>query len=150
MSNHETNLEGRNKVEAELRKRGASVESKSIGALKIRLFATDAGRRRTVELHVRAKTKGCWHAKIDEAQPISVPPDPQHARNFSVFVDLGAAPRYWIVPHSWLGVDIHKAHQEYLRKHGGHRAQNDGSNHHAIQESRLAEWENRWDVLGIF
>jgi hypothetical protein len=149
MSNHELNREARCKVEAELLNRGASVESKSLGPLKVRLFATDAARRRTVELHVRARRKGSWHATTDEAKPITTTPDPQHVRNFSVFVDLGAAPRYWIVPDWWLGEDIHKAHQEYLRKHGGHRAQNDDSNHHSIQESRLAEWENRWEILGI-
>ena len=50
MSNHELNREARCKVEAELLNRGASVESKSLGPLKVRLFATDAARRRTVEL----------------------------------------------------------------------------------------------------
>jgi hypothetical protein len=67
-----------------------------------------------------------------------------------VFVDLGGAPRYWIVPDGWIRNDIHEAHQQYLNKHGGHRAQNDDSNHHSINESRLEHWHNKWDILGIF
>jgi hypothetical protein len=67
-----------------------------------------------------------------------------------VFVDLGGAPRYWIVPDRWIRNDIHEAHQQYLNKHGGHRAENHSSKHHAIDESRLENWQNKWDILGIF
>jgi hypothetical protein len=71
-------------------------------------------------------------------------------RNFWVFVDFGGEPRYWIVPEWWMRNDIHEAHQRYLQKHGGHRARNDESNHHSIEESRLERWKNKWDVLNIF
>ena len=50
----------------------------------------------------------------------------------------------------WIRHDIHEAHQQYLNKHGGHRAKNDDSNHHSINESRLENWHNTWDILGIF
>jgi len=45
--------------------------------------------------------------------------------------------------------DIHTAHSKYLKGFGGHRAKNDASTHHAIQVSRVVEWKDRWDVLGI-
>ena len=35
----------------------------------------------------------------------------------------------------------------YLRKHGGKRARNPDSTHHAIDESRLREWQGRWEIL---
>jgi len=148
MNNQELNCEARRKVKAELKNRGAFVEEKQFGRLK-KVLATDAARRRTVELRIRAKRKDGWQAKTDEAKEVTAPPDPQCVKEFSVFVDLAGTPRYWIVPDWWLGDDIHKAHQNYLQKHGGHRAQNDGSNHHSIKESRLAEWENKWDILDI-
>lgn len=46
--------------------------------------------------------------------------------------------------------DIHSAHQDYLAKRGGHRAKNDGSTHHSIPVSRVAQWKGRWDELRIF
>lgn len=45
--------------------------------------------------------------------------------------------------------DIHAAHNKYLKEFGGHRAKNDASTHHAISVSRVAEWKDRWEVLGI-
>jgi hypothetical protein len=59
----------------------------------------------------------------------------EDVRNFWVFVDFGGEPRYWIVPEWWIRSDIHEAHQQYLQKHGGHRAENDDSNHHSIEEA---------------
>lgn len=69
-----------------------------------------------------------------------------------MLVDLGdtnTSPRYWIIPAWWMRDDIHQAHQAYLSKHGGQRASNPASTHHAIDENRLKEWLGRWDVLGI-
>jgi len=109
------------------------------------LHATNSSLSRTVELQVNSKQKGNWHTTTDETEPSDRPLD-----FFWVFVDLGGTPRYWIVPDGWIRHDIHEAHQQYLNKHGGHRAQNDASNHHAINESRLENWHNTWDILGIF
>jgi hypothetical protein len=67
-----------------------------------------------------------------------------------VFVYFGDAPRYWIVPDWWIRNDIHHAHQEFLQEHGGHRPENDDSKHHSIEERRLQQWQDRWDILGIF
>ncbi len=72
---------------------------------------------------------------------------------FWVFVDLGdtnTSPRYWIVPEWWIKDDIYKAHQAYLSKHGGIRARNPDSTHHSIDDRRLEQRKDRWDILGIF
>jgi hypothetical protein len=81
------------------------------------------------------------------------PANPLDVVKFWVFVDLGepnVVPRYWIVPDWWIRNNIYKAHQEYLSKHGGRRARNPDSKHHAIEEKRLSEWQGKWDILGIF
>ncbi len=36
-----------------------------------------------------------------------------------------------------------------LQSHGGMRARNPDSPHHAIDEGRFDQWQGRWDVLGI-
>ena len=149
MNSHELNREGRRNVEAELLRRGAaSVTSR--GTRKIHLHATNSNHSRTVELQVKTKRKGNWHTRTDEAKPTDTPLDLEDVRNFWAFVDLGDAPRYWIVLDWWIRNDIHEAHQQYLNKHGGHRAKNDDSNHHSIDESRLENWQNKWEILGIF
>jgi hypothetical protein len=70
-----------------------------------------------------------------------------------VFVDLGYTntyPRYWIMPEWWIKDNIYKTHQAYLNKHSGIRPANPDSTHHSIDESRLEQWKDRWDILGIF
>jgi hypothetical protein len=72
---------------------------------------------------------------------------------FWVFVDLGdldTVPRYWVVPDWWIRNDIYKTHKAYLDRHGGKRARNPESKHHAIDERRLKDWPARWDILGLF
>jgi hypothetical protein len=46
--------------------------------------------------------------------------------------------------------DIYTAHQKYLDKRNGHRAKNDDSTHHSIEEKRLEQWQDRWEILNIF
>jgi hypothetical protein len=78
---------------------------------------------------------------------------PADETNFWVFVDLGdldASPRYWVVPDWWIRDNIYKTHKTYLDSHGGKRARNPDSTHHSINESRLEEWQEQWDILGIF
>jgi hypothetical protein len=140
MKSHELNREGRRRVEAELLKRGAvSVTSTSRGTRRIHLLATNSSGSRTVELKVKTKQKGTWQTTIDEAKPANTPISLENTQNFWVFVDFGEEARYWIVPESWIRNDIHEAHQQYLKRHGGHRAENDDSNHHSIEESRRGE-----------
>jgi hypothetical protein len=149
MNSHEVSQKGIRNVEAELLKRGAA----SVTPCRTRkslLHAADSSRSRTVELRVKTKRKGNWHTTIDEAEPAIRPPGSDEARNFWIFVDIGGAPRYWIVPDWWIRSDIHEAHRQYLSKHGGQRPENDFSNHHAINESRLENWQDKWEILGIF
>src|SRR6266700_4706365 len=146
MKSHELNREGRRKVEAELLRRGAgSVTSTARGTRRIFLLATNSTGSRTVELRIKTKRKGSWQTTIDEAKPGNTAVNLADTRNFWVFVDFGGEPRYWIVPDWWIRNDIHDAHQRYVQKHGGHRARNDESNHHSIEESRLERWQNKWD-----
>ena len=104
---------------------------------------------------------GCWdparfvqHKALrrQAGQRRKAPAAPTDEITFWVFVDLGgpdAAPRYWIVPDWWIRNDIAEAHQAYLDRHGGRRARNPDSTHHAIDEKRLADWQGKWDILGI-
>ena len=151
MNNHELNREGRQKVEAELLKRGAAtVTTTSRGRRRTYLLATNSNHTRTVELRIKARRKGSWHATTDDAKPAARPPRSEDIKSYWVLVHFSDAPRYWIVPDWWIRNDIHHAHQQYLQKHGGHRAENDDTNHHSIEERRLQQWQDRWDVLGIF
>ena len=149
MGNFEVNQEGRRKVEAELLKRGAG----SVIFIKSRkslLRATNSDHSRTVELRVKTKRKGNWHTTSNEAKKAEKELDFKDVTDFWVFVDMGDVPRYWIVPDWWIRNDINQTHEQYLNKHGGHRPQNDKSNHHSIEESRLGDWQNNWEILGIF
>ena len=151
MNSHELNLEGRKRIEAELLKRGAaSVTQTSRGGRRVYLLATNSNHSRTVELRIKTKQKGSWHATTDDATPTEAPPKPMDVKSYWVFVDFSSEPRYWIVPDWRIRNDIHNAHQKYLQKHGGHRAKNDDSNHHSIEESRLEQWQDNWEILDIF
>jgi len=84
---------------------------------------------------------------------MDAPAQPLEVTTFWIFVDVGqqhTAPRYWIVPQWWIRNDIARAHQAYLDRHGGRRPSNPQSTHHAIEEHRVAQWEDRWDILEIF
>jgi hypothetical protein len=151
MNSHELNHEGRKRVEDELLRRGAaSVVSTTYGTHRTYLIATHPNNSRTVELRIKTKQKGRWHTTIEEAQPTHTLPNFTEERSYWVFMDLNEPTRYWIVPDGWIRNDIYQAHQKYLQKHSGHRAKNDNSNHHAIEESRLQPWKDRWEILNIF
>ncbi len=138
-------------VVAELNKRGAFAVPFAGNMPKIDIIACSNDERRTVYLQVKTRRGGkTWHSSIVGCQPMSPKADEHH---FWVFVDLGAinaCPHYWIVPEWWIKDDIYRTHQAYLSKHGGIRPGNPDSTHHAIQESRLEQWKDRWDILGIF
>jgi hypothetical protein len=46
-------------------------------------------------------------------------------------------------------LDIHRAHEAFLAEHGGTRPLNPKSTHHGIGTERVAEWRDRWDLLGL-
>lgn len=103
----------------------------------------------TVAIQVKTKRSGAWQTTLREWTPRV--PDVADTR-FWVFVDLhkSEAPSdYFIVPEKWIQNDIEHAHGEYLERHGGQRARTPTSKHHAIRPSRIKEWQDHWDLLGI-
>jgi hypothetical protein len=139
-------------VVAELNKRGAYAVTFAGNMPKIDVMACNHDQTRTIHIQVKTKRGGrTWHSSITGSAPTTPPDNPEI--HFWVFVDLGgrdSPPQYWIVPDWWIRNDIYQAHKSYLDRHGGQRARNPNSTHHAIDETRLAEWRNRWGILGIF
>jgi hypothetical protein len=113
------------------------------------LHATSADRRRTVEIKVKTKRAGTWQPSLREAEP---QPAATENDRFWIFVDLSkpkVRPGFFVVPEPWIQRDIREVHQAYLARHGGSRAVTPDSQHHAVREDRIAEWKERWDVLGL-
>jgi hypothetical protein len=142
---------GEHFVVAELNKRGAFAVSFAGNMPKTDLIACNQDESRTIHIQVKTKRGGrTWHSSIVGSKPMNPPAD---ETNFWVFVGLGdldAFPRYWVVPDWWIRDNIYRTHQTYLDSHGGKRPRTQDSTHHAINESRLEEWKERWDILGIF
>lgn len=149
MHNQEINKLARQKVENELLKRGASSVTSKKGR-RVVLYATSADNNRSIEIYVKAKQKGNWHTRTNEAVPSNNCDCIKDFYKFWIFVELNANPRFWIVPDPWIRNDIYAAHKKYLEKHGGQRPKNDASNHHSIDEMRIQQWLNKWDILRIF
>ncbi len=137
-------------VAAELHKRGAFAAPFAGDMPEIDLIACNPDRSRTVHVQVKTKRGGSkWQGSIEGCGPMR---RRRNETNFWVFVSLGKtgeSPRYWIVPDWWMRNDIHRAHQAYLKCHGGTRPGNPNSKHHSIEESRLEQWRDRWDIMGI-
>ena len=142
---------GEHYVAAELHRRGAYAVTFSGNMPAIDILASDVDRSRTVSIQVKTKTAGTWHTSIRRGRPREEEPD---ATEFWVFVDIGrdpdTRPSFYIVPAWWVENSIHVEHAAYLARHGGTRARNPDSTHHAVPASRLEQWRERWDVLGIF
>lgn len=138
-------------VAAELNKRRAFAVTFAGNMPKIDLIACNHDQSRTVHIQVKTKRGGStWHSSTVGSQSLKPPED---ETNFWVFVDLGdlnASPRYWVLPDWWIRDNIYRIHKTYLDSHGGKRPGNPDSTHHSIDESRLGEWQDRWDILGIF
>lgn len=137
-------------VAAELLRRGAYAVTFAGNMPEIDLLASDVEQTRTVAIQVKTRRSGDWQTGLKEwrrrAPEIS-------ALRFWVFVDLtriGSLPAYYVVPEDWIQRDIDEHHAAYLARHGGKRAATPGSRHHAIRRSRIAQWQDRWDQLGIF
>ena len=141
-------------VVAELNKRGAYAVTFAGNMPKIDVMACNQDQSRTIHIQVKTKRGGrSWHASIVGSKLMEPPGTPLDGTDFWVFVDLGdldTSPRYWVVPDWWIRNDIYKTHKAYLDRHGGKRARNPDSKHHAIDERRLKEWQARWDILGLF
>lgn len=100
---------------------------------------------RNIQVRIKARTSGTWQATVGSGQQLG---GGSGVQTFWVFVDLGAAPvAFYVAPDAWVRRDIRKAHEAYLAKWGGRRAQNNDSKHHAIALPRIVEWRDRWDQL---
>lgn len=140
-------------VAAELNRRKAYAVTFTGSMPHIDILACNQDQSRTVQIQVKTKRKGDWHTSIREGELTESPADPKDETVYWIFVDLGELndpPKYWIVPGWWMRDDIYKAHQAYLERHGGKRARNPDSTHHSVNEKRLMQWRDRWDVIGIF
>lgn len=146
-TNHQVSLDGIEAVISELRKLGLDPEVSGGRKKFVRVSSTDNSR--TISIKVKTiRDDWNWQTDIGEAE------DEQQSNEnrFWIFVNLkrySAPVQFWIVPDFWLRNDIKAAHQEYLDRHNGHRAQNDTSTHHSINEARISEWKDKWDILDI-
>jgi len=145
---------GEHFVVAELNKRGAHAVNFAGNMPKIDLMACNQDQSRTVHIQVKTKRGGrTWHASVRDGKPMIPPSTSLSETVFWIFVSLGdidAAPRYWVVPDWWIRNDIYRTDKAYLDRHGGTRARNPDSTHHAIDENRLSEWQGQWKILGVF
>jgi hypothetical protein len=135
-------------VAAELTRRGA----RDVGSTKhgrrteVRATGPDG---RILEIRVKTGRVGTWQPKLGEAEPH---PDDDQSHRFWIFVDLTkrrSRPTYYVVPEPWIQSDIRETHREYIARHGGQRARTPGSDHHSVDEGRIHEWEERWEILGL-
>ncbi len=139
---------GEHYVAAEIHRRGGYAVTFSGNMKGIDLLASDADHARKISIQVKTRTSGSWHANIvRDAHPREENPTEE---KFWIFVDLGPEhPDFYIAPAWWVENDIHEHHAAYLKKHGGKRAVNNASQHHAIHVGRLVDYRDRWDLLGI-
>jgi hypothetical protein len=145
-TNMQTNERGLACVVQEITKRGGQAQTVREGR-QIQVRAHGLDRRREISIQVKARTSGDWQTSTDrgaEAQPESAP------TRFWILVDLqDDVPDFYVMPEWWIRNNIYDTHRAYIEAHGGHRVMNDESTHHRIETTRVAQWRDRWDVLGI-
>jgi hypothetical protein len=135
---------GEDELKSELRRRGANHWTE-IQVGRVRLLALQAPER-IVHIRVKTRSKGEWQASTRDGAP-RTPPLPD--ATIWVFVDLTTTPaRFYLLPDEEVRQNIDVAHQAYLSLHGGRRAENDTSEHHAIALERIEHGRDRWDLLG--
>jgi hypothetical protein len=134
---------GYGEVKAELETRGPAVRE-TAGA-QVRLLECEAADGRRVHVRVKTKTSGTWQASVASGSPNPVR---TAVPTFWVFVDLKSSPRAgFVVPDECIRLDIHREHQAYLARNGGHRVHNDASQHHSIKVDRIEQWRGKWELL---
>ncbi|OBG45679.1 hypothetical protein [Mycolicibacterium fortuitum] len=138
---------GEHFVAAEIHRRGGHAVTFAGNMRDIDLLASDANHNRVIKIQVKTKTAAGWQATTTRGKART---KPETEDSYWVLVDLAKNyPDFYVVPLWWMQNDIHTAHSKYLADSGGHRVKNDDSTHHAIPLARIAQWKNRWDVLGI-
>lgn len=137
---------GQAKTIEKLRSLGATdIVADKVGNKPFITFTAPNGKK--VKISTRSKSSGTWQTSTRYGAHGTVQ---ENESEFWVFVDLGREPvAFYIAPLSWVRNDIHLAHRAYLEKHGGHRAENDESEHHAISVKRIIEWQECWALMGL-
>lgn len=148
LTNQQVARAGEHLVAAEIHLRGGYAATFAGNMPGVDLLASDAERTRTVHIQVKTRMSGTWHSNIGHACPHEVVEDEM---TFWVFVDLATEPReYFIAPNWWVENAIFEEHQALLARHGGQRPVSPESTHIGIRTALVAEWRDRWDLLGIF
>jgi len=130
----------------ELERRGATVRSapnaRSRNMLRARLPRGDS-----VDIYVKTRSAGTWQTDVRKGRPS--PGAPSDDR-FWIFVDLMSEPAtFYIAPAWWVENDIYETYRADLARHGGRRPRTPASTHHGIADDRVAEWRERWELLGL-
>lgn len=149
-NNQQVSRAGEHFVAAELHRRGAYAVTFAGNMPRIDILATNTNQSRTAAIQVKTMTARTWQTSITRGRRREEPTEEE--THFWVFVELKkppASPEFYVVPESWIENDIHKVHTEYLARHGGKRAVSNESTHHAIKRSRIEQWRDRWDLLGL-
>ena len=146
MSNQTTAYLGIKSVADEIKNRGGSdIKVCKEGNRQFIEFLSPNGR--AYRITTRAKRSGTWQTMTTYGAPKQENTLEDH---YWVFVDLASSPpKYFPIPFWWISNDIYEAHERVLARHGGHRARNDSSVHHAVQLKRIKRWENQWQNLGL-
>jgi hypothetical protein len=148
--NQQTGRAGEYFVAAELSRRGAYAVTFAGNMPRIDILASNLDRSRTVSLQAKTRRVGTWQTSIDEGERCRRKEDETHFWIFVDLVDPPAPSEYYIVPSWWIRQNIYQAHRAYLARQGGVRAVNPSSKHHSIIVSRIRQWKDRWDPLGLF
>lgn len=140
---------GEHLVTGEILRRGAYATPFAGNMPQVDVLAADKDQDRTVWIQVKTKRGGTtWQTSITRGRQREEEDSPAR---FWILVDLaGDDPDYYIIPEWWMQNDIFTAHQKYLDEHGGQRAKNPDSTHHAVTIARVDQWRDRWDLLDIF
>ena len=143
--NQGTAQHGRALVVRELASRGATVRDTAQGQIRFLEITSPGGGRARVR--VKTRRSGTWQASASQGRS---EPAPAEVPTFWVFVDVSSErPAFYVAPDGWVRRDIAAEHARYLDRHGGRRAENVDSDHHAIQLPRIERWRDRWDLLGL-
>ena len=95
-------------------------------------------------LRIVSRRRGDWQSSIREGEGET------EDDRFWVFVDLATTPPGFHIGSAEEVVHgIRTRHEEYLRRNGGRRVQNNASPHCAIRLRDIEGFARRWDLLGL-
>jgi hypothetical protein len=153
LTNQQVGRAGEFFTAAEIHRRGGYAVTFAGNMPGIDMLASD--RDNTHRVSIQVKTKGPnsagWQTSTRHGHSSESADSEVFAGRFWVLVDLRPTyPGFYVMPEQWIRNDIYKRHRDYLAMHGGHRPSNPASEHHQITVARVAEWQDAWNVLGIF